>query len=657
MTGYPAMKANRGWVYQEFVVTVPTEAEPLARFESESEAARFAAKHPSAKIRARYHPVTANWKGHPLDYAAATLLDHYRLAFSTREEAEEWLSENGEWFNEQYSPPDSKLPSHLRFDLLALSKGELTPSERLYVIQNAKHLAEIHQGYLFDLYVACGCFDAALQITSKRSLRFLGDLAWAAGDFGKARQYYAREGEDRSGPVYRLGTHWDRLIKLEFCVGQWESAVRAFVEAPFESVALETGKAVILTDFEISARPYMQIAAIAACKCTPQVRQAVVEKLIRIFEMTATDIEQLFASASAISSERLQSFQRRFRPRLVGQEPRSLEEAVKRGETASAQSVLDCVLRAEEISETAARRLNEFLTSGSDAPLREFVTLLTRSGVGSVSESMLGDAISRSDFGELGWADLTRIEERVSSDLLIRLYESHPVMYRRYLDRLIALKLRHNTLPTGCEMVEGVLRYNSMAASSYWANSLKTALGEYYAGIPLDYTKIISARDWAEIRCSDWVSNEGGGLIAELMISETDASLLTRKVSAQCAKWLAARWDEEVGGERWKSEARLFQIVRDAFKGATVVRQARPLWLAPQHLDIYLPELYLAIEYMGEQHYEPVELFGGATGLERTRQRDTRKAQVCNACGIHLVTVRYDENLKEAVKRLKAQFL
>ena len=39
-------------------------------------------------------------------------------------------------------------------------------------------------------------------------------------------------------------------------------------------------------------------------------------------------------------------------------------------------------------------------------------------------------------------------------------------------------------------------------------------------------------------------------------------------------------------------------------------------------LDIYLPDLKLAIEHQGEQHYQPITVFGGEEGHARLLERE-----------------------------------
>ena len=40
-----------------------------------------------------------------------------------------------------------------------------------------------------------------------------------------------------------------------------------------------------------------------------------------------------------------------------------------------------------------------------------------------------------------------------------------------------------------------------------------------------------------------------------------------------------------------------------------------------QHIDIFIKDINTAIEYQGEQHYKPVERFGGAASLKNKHQK------------------------------------
>lgn len=108
-------------------------------------------------------------------------------------------------------------------------------------------------------------------------------------------------------------------------------------------------------------------------------------------------------------------------------------------------------------------------------------------------------------------------------------------------------------------------------------------------------------------------------------------------------------------GERWVNETLLFNYINLLFPQYTVQREASPAWLGNQRIDIFVPEINLAVEYQGQQHFQAVELFGGKAGLEATKQRDKNKALKCKNNGIDLVYFTYKDNLSEKLvnRRLK----
>jgi hypothetical protein len=108
-------------------------------------------------------------------------------------------------------------------------------------------------------------------------------------------------------------------------------------------------------------------------------------------------------------------------------------------------------------------------------------------------------------------------------------------------------------------------------------------------------------------------------------------------------------------GEKWISETLLFKYVDALFADYEVIREASPRWLDRQRLDIYIPELTLAIEYQGQQHYKAVDFFGGEEALEKNRMRDTLKASKCKQNKIDLIYFSYKDELSEklVVKRLE----
>ena len=71
-------------------------------------------------------------------------------------------------------------------------------------------------------------------------------------------------------------------------------------------------------------------------------------------------------------------------------------------------------------------------------------------------------------------------------------------------------------------------------------------------------------------------------------------------------------------------------------------------------LDIWMPEIGIAIEYQGEQHFHKIN-FGGnydvPQALESQKSRDQEKREACLEIGISLLEVPYTwENTHDWVK-------
>lgn len=66
--------------------------------------------------------------------------------------------------------------------------------------------------------------------------------------------------------------------------------------------------------------------------------------------------------------------------------------------------------------------------------------------------------------------------------------------------------------------------------------------------------------------------------------------------------------------------------------------------------DFYLSEHNLCIEYDGEQHYHPINFFGGEERLRKTIQRDRIKTDYCLANNIQLLRIKYNENVTEVLE-------
>jgi len=62
--------------------------------------------------------------------------------------------------------------------------------------------------------------------------------------------------------------------------------------------------------------------------------------------------------------------------------------------------------------------------------------------------------------------------------------------------------------------------------------------------------------------------------------------------------------------------------------------------------DFFLPSYNMLIEYDGEQHYKPIDFFGGDAGLELRRTRDKIKNKWAEKSPYTLVRIKYNEDIE-----------
>ena len=121
----------------------------------------------------------------------------------------------------------------------------------------------------------------------------------------------------------------------------------------------------------------------------------------------------------------------------------------------------------------------------------------------------------------------------------------------------------------------------------------------------------------------------------DFLVRSEDMDIRTAKAEAQ----------RRLSISRWKREDELYRLVTKLFPTQAIRREASPPWLGQQRIDIYIPELKLAIEHQGEQHYRPIEGFGGEEAFAKVQERDKRKRVLCKQNGVTVVDVRFDAPL------------
>ena len=75
----------------------------------------------------------------------------------------------------------------------------------------------------------------------------------------------------------------------------------------------------------------------------------------------------------------------------------------------------------------------------------------------------------------------------------------------------------------------------------------------------------------------------------------------------------------------------------------------------PLPFDFYIPHKDICIEYDGEQHYKPIEYFGGVKKFKRLKRNDNIKNKYCKENNIKLIRIKYSQ-YKNIDKILKKSF-
>ncbi len=100
----------------------------------------------------------------------------------------------------------------------------------------------------------------------------------------------------------------------------------------------------------------------------------------------------------------------------------------------------------------------------------------------------------------------------------------------------------------------------------------------------------------------------------------------------------------------------LLAIVKLIFPNQKIILEHNIAQTGGLFLDIYLPQLNVAFEFDGIQHFTYSEHFHGSPDAFRaSKKRDAQKTARCEELGISLVRVRYDEEMTKDLVVSKLQ--
>jgi hypothetical protein len=275
---------------------------------------------------------------------------------------------------------------NLLYDLLAISKGEVTCYEKLFIILNTIHLWAVHERYLADLYVECGCYAEAIKLFQNLgSHRKMGDLAWVAGDFESAKHHYTMQTNEHR-------PDWDRLFRLALERREWREIVELFFT--MEAFPLSANKEFVLGSSAVPVAPIRNFVLLALIKLGKPLDGQIMARFRETMGLEAEALQKNYAALTSYSEADTIALQKKSRPRMRGRSPMTLDSAIERGCTARAQDLREYLIHADSTLSGAKASLIQYLTYGNANDLECFITHIVGSGHAAITESMRAEAMN-----------------------------------------------------------------------------------------------------------------------------------------------------------------------------------------------------------------------------------------------------------------------
>lgn len=101
-----------------------------------------------------------------------------------------------------------------------------------------------------------------------------------------------------------------------------------------------------------------------------------------------------------------------------------------------------------------------------------------------------------------------------------------------------------------------------------------------------------------------------------------------------------------------RGEEEILSFLISEYPNMEYICQFKDNWLEKLSFDFFIPSLQIAIEYQGEQHHKPIDLFGGEESFKKQVERDIRKRNLSILNNVLLVEINYN-NKEEDMKNLK----
>ena len=136
-----------------------------------------------------------------------------------------------------------------------------------------------------------------------------------------------------------------------------------------------------------------------------------------------------------------------------------------------------------------------------------------------------------------------------------------------------------------------------------------------------------------------------------ISLTECKEFVMAQKAMHYLEEWIKTTLEEvkkefkqsDYKSPKWVQEYKLFSYIKLWYNDA--IFQYHPEWLNGLYIDIFIPSINTAIEYQGQQHYEPIEYFGGEENFFDYKERDARKQNLCKNSGVTLLEWPYSQKI------------
>ena len=168
-----------------------------------------------------------------------------------------------------------------------------------------------------------------------------------------------------------------------------------------------------------------------------------------------------------------------------------------------------------------------------------------------------------------------------------------------------------------------------------------------YSLLPEDLKPIIFEVNELKKMRQEKTSYQPFGREKFLEFSELDSQI--NKLDRKIENFFEDLCREEFGyrkiGEGNVSEMVLTKLVTQLYPNFEIITHHRPKWLGGLELDIFIPQINLAFEYQGQQHFHAIKAWGGDNALKKVQERDQLKRNICRSANVILIEFDYTEPL------------